>query len=105
MIIGNKCDLEMSRIISTERGELVSRNKNVVNKLDDLISIGLETNFYMYVSLKCTSLLLHSGFSLSSMYCVYVNSFSLQRVMVQGSWRLVLSQDLMLRGYVHVHLI
>ena len=30
MIIGNKCDLESSRIISTERGELVSSVKNTV---------------------------------------------------------------------------
>ena len=27
MILGNKCDLEKSRIISTERGELVSKVK------------------------------------------------------------------------------
>ena len=30
MIIGNKCDLESSRIISTERGEVVSSVKNMV---------------------------------------------------------------------------
>lgn len=48
MIIGNKCDLENSRIISTERGELVSNIKYVANELDDLISIGLETNFMYF---------------------------------------------------------